>query len=258
MYKPSTAAALRVFALYNKVSHSSGVFRCYSSSTATPTAAAAAATTHQPLRIALVGAPGSGKGTQSAKLERDYSIKPISTGQILRQSSKEDSDLGRDIKAKLDAGQLLSDDFMFKIVKEYLSKMNTYLLDGFPRTTKQAEDLDRWLEDQKTPLDFVLYIDVPEEVLIDRIQDRWIHPGSGRVYNSTYNKPKVAMLDDVTGEQLMRRSDDNEERKIKDRIETYHRETMPILEHYKQRGKLVSIYSPNSDVGHQQHQQHLE
>ncbi|GAM24485.1 hypothetical protein SAMD00019534_076600 [Acytostelium subglobosum LB1] len=203
------------------------------------------------LRVAIVGAPGSGKGTQSAKLERDFGLKSISTGQILRKASTEDTELGRDIKAKLDSGQLLSDDYMFSLVKDYLSKIGSYLLDGFPRTTKQAEALDKWLEERNTPLDFVLYLDVPEEVLIERILDRWIHPASGRVYNSTYKVPKVPGTDDITGEPLVRRSDDNEELKIKDRIETYHRETMPILTHYKNKNKLVTIFSPTSDVGYE-------
>eukprot|EP01133_Synstelium_polycarpum_P015937 gene15937-18946_t len=195
--------------------------RCTNAASASTMRYNSSATLRAPLRIALVGAPGSGKGTQSAKLEKDYGLRPISTGQILRQASMEDTELGRDIKAKLDEGR------------------------------RQAEDLDRWLEERKTPLDFVIYLEVPEEVLIDRIQDRWIHPASGRVYNSTYKVPRVPGFDDETGEPLVRRSDDNEERKIKDRIETYHRETMPILTHYKQKGKLVSIYSPTSDVGYE-------
>ncbi|EGG14521.1 adenylate kinase [Cavenderia fasciculata] len=204
------------------------------------------------LRIALVGAPGSGKGTQSAKMERDFGLKPISTGQILRQVASDVSPLGKEIKAILDSGKLVSDEFMLKVMQEYLGKMKEqgYLLDGYPRTTKQAEDLDKWLEERKMPLDFVLYLDVPEEVLMDRIQDRWIHPSSGRVYNSQYNPPKVKGVDDVTGEALVKRSDDND-LKVRERIDTYHRETLPILTHYKTKGKLLTVHSPNSDVGYE-------
>eukprot|EP01132_Coremiostelium_polycephalum_P006040 gene6040-7524_t len=202
------------------------------------------------LRITIIGAPGSGKGTQSAKLQRDYGIQPISTGQILREVAEQDTELGRSLKKKLSAGELISNELMLEIIQQSLNVPNGWLLDGYPRTPEQADHLDKILNQRNTPLDCVLYLDVPENVLAERIQDRWVHPKSGRVYNSVFSPPKVKGIDDVSGEPLVRRSDDNDLQVLKNRIETFKNSTFPLLKYYQEKGLLSSIDSPNSDVGY--------
>ncbi|KAK5582221.1 hypothetical protein RB653_003804 [Dictyostelium firmibasis] len=202
------------------------------------------------LRMTIIGAPGSGKGTQSEKLKRDYNVTPISTGQILREVSEEDSPLGKSIKSKLAAGELISDDIMLNIIENALNVKSNWLLDGYPRNPEQAKHLDKFLKERGIPLNLVLYLDVPEKVLAERVQDRWVHPGSGRVYNSLFSPPKVKGVDDITGEPLVRRSDDKDEEVFKNRIQTFKQNTFPLLKYYNDMGILYTIDSPNSDDGY--------
>ncbi|KAM9990175.1 hypothetical protein ACTFIY_006230 [Dictyostelium cf. discoideum] len=202
------------------------------------------------LRMTIIGAPGSGKGTQSEKLKRDYNLPIISTGQILREVSEQNTKSGIEIKSKLAAGELISDAIMSDIVTEHLTKTgNSWLLDGYPRNTEQAKGLDKYLN-VKMALNVVLHLDVPEKVLAERVQDRWVHPGSGRVYNSVFSPPKVKGIDDVTGEPLVRRSDDKDEEVFRNRIQTFKNNTLPLLKYYEDRGVLYTIDSPNSDEGY--------
>ncbi|KAN0050393.1 hypothetical protein ACTA71_003516 [Dictyostelium dimigraforme] len=203
------------------------------------------------LRMTLIGAPGSGKGTQSEKLKRDYNLPLISTGQILREVSEQNTESGREIKSKLAAGELISDAIMSDIVTHHLTKTgSSWLLDGYPRNTEQAKELDKYLDFNKNALNVVLHLDVPISVLAERVQDRWVHPGSGRVYNSVFSPPKVKGIDDVTGEPLVRRSDDKDEEVFRNRIETFKNNTLPLLKYYQDRGVLYTIDSPNSDDGY--------
>ncbi|EGC30779.1 hypothetical protein DICPUDRAFT_40956 [Dictyostelium purpureum] len=202
------------------------------------------------LRLTIIGAPGSGKGTQSEKLKNDYNVQPISTGQILREVSQEDSELGRSISSKLAAGELISNDIMLNIIEKALDDKSNWLLDGYPRNPEQAEHLDRFLTKKNIPLSLVLYLDVPEDVLAERVQDRWVHPGSGRVYNNIFSPPKVKGIDDVTGEPLVRRSDDKDIEVFKHRIDTFKQSTIPLLKYYESKGILYTIGSPNSTDGY--------
>eukprot|EP01112_Ceratiomyxa_fruticulosa_P018502 TRINITY_DN5920_c0_g1_i1.p1 TRINITY_DN5920_c0_g1~~TRINITY_DN5920_c0_g1_i1.p1 ORF type:complete len:289 (-),score=60.41 TRINITY_DN5920_c0_g1_i1:71-937(-) len=202
------------------------------------------------LRITLIGPPGSGKGTQSAKIERDFNLTTISTGQILRTASTQDSVLGKQIRDILAKGELVPDDIMLSIIKESISSQtNGWILDGYPRNPIQASQLDNILVETEQPLTLVFYLDVPQEALFERLQERWIHPGSGRTYNMVYSPPKEPGKDDITGEPLVKRMDDNIET-IKKRLDTYYESTFPLLDYYKKVGLLASIKSPTSDVGY--------
>jgi len=209
-----------------------------------------------PLRIGLIGAPGAGKGTQSAKLEVDYNLTTISTGHLLRQLVKEASSnpLAQQVQQQMQGGGLVSDEIMLGIIREELSRLKQlhkgWVLDGYPRTVRQAEQLDVLLNNVDHPLQKVLYLSVSEQVLWERIQDRWVHAPSGRVYNISYKPPKVAGKDDVTGEPLVRREDDTLET-IRARLAAFHRATLPVLEYYGRNGRLVEIDSPTSAVGYE-------
>lgn len=202
------------------------------------------------VRITLIGPPGSGKGTQSAKIERDFGLSTISTGQILRQLADEKTEKGASVSAILKAGGLVSDDIMLDIIKNAIQKeKNGWLLDGYPRNPKQAAQLDELLHDIMQPLSLVFYLDVPESVLLERIQERWVHPASGRTYNMTFSPPKVHGKDDATGEPLVRRMDDNAVA-LQTRIQTYHDATLPLIEYYRTAGILVPVESPTSTIGY--------
>ncbi|KAF2069943.1 hypothetical protein CYY_008740 [Polysphondylium violaceum] len=202
------------------------------------------------LRMTIIGAPGSGKGTQSTKLKRDYGVVPISTGQILREAAEEDTPFGKEIAKKLKTGDLISNDIMAEIIQKVLNNQNNWLLDGYPRNPEQAEHLDKVLKEKDIPLTVALYLDVPENILQERIQDRWVHPKSGRVYNSVFSPPKVKGIDDVTGEPLVKRSDDNDEKVFQNRIKTFKESTLPLLKYYEKQGILYTISSPTSDEGY--------
>lgn len=202
------------------------------------------------VRLTLIGPPGSGKGTQSTKLEQDFGLSSIATGLILRKTAEQDTEAGKRIRAILAEGGLVEDDTMLSIIKDALQKeKNGWIIDGYPRNPVQAGNLDSLLKDIKQPLSVVFYLDVPEEVLMERLQERWIHLASGRTYNTTFSPPKVAGVDDVTGEPLVKRSDDNPA-SIKHRLELYHQATEPLVEYYKQAGLLFSIKSPTSAIGY--------
>lgn len=128
-------------------------------------------------------------------------------------------------------------------------KPKGWLLDGFPRTLSQAHGLTTLLDQVKQPLDFVFFLDVSEDVILSRLKDRWVHPASGRVYNTNYNAPRVAGKDDVTGEPLERRADDTEET-VRLRLDKFRQTTRPLLDYYRQRHCLRVIDSPTSDIGY--------
>jgi len=210
------------------------------------------------IRITMIGPPGSGKGTQSSKIERDFGLSTISTGHLLRRLADEPSELGASVSAILKTGGLVRDDLMLSMIKEaIIREKNGWLLDGYPRNPMQAAQLDDLLHGLNQPLSLVFYLQVPEEVLLERVQERWVHPSSGRTYNSTFSPPKVPGKDDVTGEPLVRRNDDNAEA-LQARIRTYHDATLPLIEYYRSAGLLVPIESPTSTVGYVKIKQILE
>lgn len=183
------------------------------------------------MRIILLGPPGAGKGTQAQILTREFGIPQISTGDMLREAVREGTPLGQQAKAVMDAGQLVSDDLILQLVADRLDRpdcSNGYLFDGFPRTIAQAEAL----LDRGIAIDAVAEIQVPDEKIVRRMSGRRVHPGSGRTYHIVYNPPRVEGRDDVTGEELVIRKDD-EEATVRARLEVYHRQTAPLVEFYQ-------------------------
>ncbi|KAG0246336.1 hypothetical protein BGX31_002947 [Mortierella sp. GBA43] len=205
--------------------------------------------TYVPLRLLLIGSPGAGKGTQSVRIQDNFDVSTISSGDLLRKNIALGTDIGKRAATEMKGGSLVSDEVMVKLIDTELVKIGpeqSWLLDGFPRTMTQAMTLDESLDKASQPLNLVIHLDVPEEVILQRIMDRWVHIPSGRVYNMTYNPPKRAGLDDVTGEPLERRPDDNPET-FKVRLQKHHELTEPLLDYYKQRDILVSLAGKTSD-----------
>jgi len=221
-------------------------------------------------RVILVGAPGCGKGTQTSRLLNRYSqLTALSSGDLLRQNVRARTPIGLQAEQIMKKGGLVHDSIMVKLIVGELASRGwiesrgthvagllgasateknssdlpsaSFLLDGFPRTQGQAQSLD-----EEVSMNFVVNIDVPSEVIIDRITNRLVHAPSGRVYNLTWNPPKVPGIDDVTGEPLTRRPDDCPET-FRKRLEAYRRETEPLLEHYDKAGVLWTVRGKTSD-----------
>ncbi|HZD20687.1 MAG TPA: adenylate kinase [Burkholderiales bacterium] len=182
------------------------------------------------MRLMLLGPPGAGKGTQANFIREKYGIPQISTGDMLRAAVKAGTPLGLAAKKVMDAGQLVSDDIIIGLVQDRLQQPDCargYLFDGFPRTIPQADALKR----AGVPIDHVLEIEVPDDEIIARMSGRRVHPASGRTYHVTFNPPKVAGKDDVTGEPLIQRDDDREQT-VKKRLEVYRAQTRPLIDYY--------------------------
>jgi adenylate kinase len=187
------------------------------------------------MRLILLGAPGAGKGTQATFIKEKYNIPQISTGDMLRAAVKAGTPLGMEAKKVMDAGGLVSDDIIIGLVKDRLKQPDSasgYLFDGFPRTIPQADAM----KDAGVDIDYVLEIDVPDEVIIERMSGRRVHQPSGRTYHAKYNPPKVPGKDDVTGEDLIQRDDDKEET-VKKRLDVYHNQTEVLVDYYNKWAK---------------------
>ena len=182
------------------------------------------------MRLILLGAPGAGKGTQAAFICKKFGIPQISTGDMLRAAVKAGTPLGVAAKKVMDSGGLVGDDIIIGLVKERLAQpdcANGFLFDGFPRTIVQADAMKA----AGVNLDLVLEIDVPDAAIIERMSGRRVHPASGRTYHVTFNPPKAAGIDDVTGEPLIQRDDDKEET-VRKRLEVYQQQTRPLVSYY--------------------------
>lgn len=182
------------------------------------------------MKCILLGAPGAGKGTQAQFLTKKFDIVQISTGDMLRAAIKAGTELGLQAKAAIDAGQLVSDEIIIGMVKERITQddcANGFLLDGFPRTLPQADAL----KEAGVAIDAVIEIDVPDEVIVERMSGRRAHLASGRTYHMVYNPPKVEGKDDETGEDLVQRDDDKPE-VVQDRLNVYHNQTAPLIGYY--------------------------
>lgn len=195
------------------------------------------------MNLILLGAPGGGKGTQAKLLVEKYNIPQISTGDLLRAAVAAGSELGKQAKAAMDAGQLVSDELVLGLIKERLAQddaQNGFILDGFPRNTAQAEELDKLLEEIDAPLNRVVLVDVDFDVLVKRVVGRWTCKECGEIYNTYFKAPKQEGICDVEGGELTHRADDNEET-IKSRLSVYEEQTAPLINYYGDKGLLKTI-----------------
>ena len=187
------------------------------------------------MRIILLGAPGAGKGTQAQYLMGKYGIPQISTGDMLRAAIKAGTELGNAAKRVMDEGKLVSDELIIGLVKERITQDDCkggFLLDGFPRTIPQADAM----KETAINVDHVIEFDVPDEVIVERMAGRRVHPASGRVYHLQYNPPKNDGKDDETGEDLVIRADDQEDT-VRHRLSVYHEQTKPLVDYYQSESK---------------------
>ncbi len=183
------------------------------------------------MRLILLGGPGAGKGTQANFIKDKHQIPQISTGDMLRAAIKAGTELGKKAKGYMDSGGLVPDEVIIGLVKERIKEADCqkgFLFDGFPRTIPQADAM----KDAGVSLDAVVDINVPDAEIIKRMSGRRVHLASGRTYHITFNPPKVEGKDDVTGEALIQRDDDQEET-VRNRLDVYHAQTEPLIDYYK-------------------------
>ncbi|MDP7440086.1 MAG: adenylate kinase [SAR324 cluster bacterium] len=195
------------------------------------------------MHIILLGPPGSGKGTQAQNITSEYGYIQLSTGDMLRAASSSGSKIGLELKAVIDGGNLVSDEIVVGIVEERIFQNDCavgYMLDGFPRNKEQAKKLDAMLVGQNQKIDIVLLLLLKDEVVVRRIAGRRFHVESGRSYHVEFCPPEIAGKDDLTGEPLIQRADDNEEI-VQSRLDIYHEQTEPLVKYYEEKGVLVSI-----------------
>ncbi|XP_053982588.1 GTP:AMP phosphotransferase AK3, mitochondrial [Hylaeus anthracinus] len=194
-------------------------------------------------RAVILGAPASGKGTMSARIVEHFKVVHISSGDKLRVHMNNNTELGKTVASYVLSGKFVPDDVIISMINKEIELVGdkNWLLDGFPRTLQQAEKL------QKTyPVNLVLYLDVPVPVILNRVENRWVHLPSGRVYNIGFNNPKVPGKDDVTGEPLCKREDDKVE-VVKKRLENFLAQNDPILEFYQGIGILKRFHGNTTD-----------
>ncbi|MFG3116972.1 adenylate kinase [Streptomyces sp. NPDC048197] len=196
------------------------------------------------MRIVLVGPPGAGKGTQAAYLAKNLVIPHISTGDLFRANISQGTDLGKQAKAFMDAGELVPDEVTIGMARDRMNQPDAaggFLLDGFPRNVSQAEALDEALKEDGVTLDAVLDLEVPEEEVVKRIAGRRIcRKDSSHVFHVTYSAPEREGVCDVCGGELYQRDDDSEET-VRKRLEVYHTQTEPIIDYYKAQDLVVTI-----------------
>jgi adenylate kinase len=190
------------------------------------------------MNLIFLGPPGAGKGTVASKLAKDQGIPHISTGDIFRENIKNETSLGKRVKQILDSGELVPDELTIELVQDRLQKddaQNGYILDGFPRTIPQAEALDSF-----SNVDRAVHFVLDDEEIIRRLSGRRVHPGSGRTYHVEFDPPKVQDKDDVTGEPLVTRPDDQVDA-VKNRLEVYRKQTAPLIDYYREKQLLTDI-----------------
>ncbi|MEA2045180.1 MAG: adenylate kinase [Euryarchaeota archaeon] len=194
------------------------------------------------MNIVLLGPPGSGKGTQAKMIAEKYGVVHISTGDILRENVRGGTDLGKEAKTYMDAGKLVPDELLINIIKDRLAKPDVaggYMLDGYPRTTPQAEAMDKILPELGQKIDVVVNIDVPDDELVKRLGGRRMCQ-CGVSYHLKFNPPKKEGICDVCGGELYHRDDDKEEA-ILNRLEVYKTQTQPLIDYYNKAGIIADI-----------------
>lgn len=204
-------------------------------------------------RLILIGPPGSGKGTQSPMIKNENCLCHLATGDMLRAAVAAKTPLGLEAKKAMEAGALVSDEIVVGLIEENIKRAECrtgFVLDGFPRTVVQAEKLEDMLKKKGQTIDKVLNFAVPDQLLVDRITGRWVHPASGRSYHEKFAPPKVAGVDDVTGEPLVKRKDDNAET-LKSRLSAFHAQTSPVIAFYKDKVVTIKADKPQEDVATQ-------
>ncbi|MEX2445494.1 MAG: adenylate kinase [Alkalispirochaeta sp.] len=190
------------------------------------------------MKLVFLGPPGAGKGTMATQLAEHAGIPHVSTGDIFRANIKQQTELGKKVKAILDSGELVPDTLTIELVQDRLSQPDAqsgFILDGFPRTVPQADALAEMQE-----LDRVINFELDDEEVVRRLSGRRVHPGSGRTYHVVFSPPKTEGVDDVTGEPLVQREDDSES-SIKNRLRVYREQTQPLIAYYRSRGQLVDL-----------------
>ena len=191
------------------------------------------------MRVILLGAPGSGKGTQAQAITEQFGIPQISTGDMLRAAVREATPLGLAAKKIMDSGLLVSDDIILGLIQERIQDADCvpgFLLDGFPRTLAQADGLKH----MGIAIDHVIEFVVDDEEIVQRMSGRRVHPGSGRTYHIVFNPPREADKDDVTGEALIQREDDSEET-VRRRLAIYHEQTKPLVGYYQEAAQAGAV-----------------
>lgn len=194
-------------------------------------------------RLILIGPPGSGKGSQAPQLKAENCLCHLATGDMLRAAVAAGTEMGKQASAVMKSGGLVSDDIVVGIINESIKRPSCergFILDGFPRTVPQAEKLDSMLAEQNNKIDAVINMEIPDAVLLPRISGRLVHPASGRSYHKLFNPPKQTMIDDLSGEPLIQRPDDNEAA-MATRLEAFHKQTMPVIDYYAKKGLVRSI-----------------
>lgn len=203
------------------------------------------------MRIVLLGPPGAGKGTQANLLKTVLNIAHISTGDILREEMKAGTPLGQDVKKFVESGALVPDEVVTKLIENRLTDTtklrNGYMLDGFPRTRTQAEDLDKICARIKNPLDYAIYFEATLPVIVQRLTGRRVCKKCGALYHAVNRKPKKDGICDQCGGALYQRPDDNEGT-IKKRMEVYLESTAPIIDYYQAQGKLIKVDADQNDI----------
>ena len=197
--------------------------------------------------LVLFGPPGSGKGTQAKRLIRDMNLTHLSTGDMLREAARDETELGRKAKTLMDSGELVPDALIIDMISEKISSKNQaggFIFDGFPRNLAQAEKLDKIFSDIGKTVDRALLLDVPDEELVKRLSGRFYCPKCNAGYNYPLSLPKTEGVCDNDGEKILRRTDDKEET-VRKRLTVYHSQTSPLREYYQKKNKLSVIDANN-------------
>ncbi len=192
------------------------------------------------MRLIFFGPPGAGKGTQAKKVAEKLGIEHISTGDILREAVNKGNDLGKKVQVIIEKGELVPDEIMNELVKMKIKELNSFILDGYPRTLEQAKSLDKILKELNKPIDAVVLIDVSEEEVVKRISSRRVCPNCGRVYNLITLKPKNDEICDNCGTKIIQRKDDREDI-VRERYKIYQKTTHPVIEFYRKNNTIITI-----------------